>query len=87
MTTTEISENFLLHIIAKDIWDASHDTYSSKDNTSELLVIINSLQELRQGDFTIQCILIPSLDYGNRLTSLKFMSGNVQMMVVGIVRL
>ncbi|XP_073313434.1 uncharacterized protein [Primulina huaijiensis] len=51
--TTEISENFLLCTTAKDIWEAARDTYSSKDNTSELFAVESNLQDLRQGDLTV----------------------------------
>ncbi|KAB1997996.1 hypothetical protein ERO13_D12G055350v2, partial [Gossypium hirsutum] len=34
--TTKIGEDFLLYKIAKEIWDAARETYSSFENTSEL---------------------------------------------------
>ncbi|XP_073025759.1 uncharacterized protein [Primulina eburnea] len=61
--TTEIGENFLLYRSAKEIWDAARDTYSSKDNTSELFAIECRLQDLRQGESSVT-------DFFNNLTRL-----------------
>lgn len=36
--------------MAKEIWDATMDTYSCKENTAELFEIESTLQELKQGD-------------------------------------
>ena len=49
----EIGENFLLYSIAKEIWDAARDTYSSSDNTSELFSVESMLHDLRQGEMSV----------------------------------
>ncbi|TYG47036.1 hypothetical protein ES288_D11G305800v1 [Gossypium darwinii] len=50
--TTEIGENFLLYKTTKEIWDATRETYSSSENTSELFEIETHLHYL-QGEMTI----------------------------------
>jgi hypothetical protein len=37
--TNEIGKNFLLYGTAKEIWEATRETYSSSENTSELFEI------------------------------------------------
>ncbi|XP_073314767.1 uncharacterized protein [Primulina huaijiensis] len=61
--TTKIGENFLLYRIAKEIWDSARDTYTSKDNTSELFAIECRLQDLRQREYSVT-------DFFNTLTRL-----------------
>lgn len=51
--STEIGENSILFHPAREIWDAASDTYSSRDNTSELFGIESNLHDLRQGDSTV----------------------------------
>ena len=51
--TTEVGENFLLHRIAKEIWEAARETYSSTENTSELFEIETRLYDLKQGDLSV----------------------------------
>ena len=51
--TTEIGENFLLYSTAKEIWDAARDTFSSKENTSELFQIESILHDLKQGESSV----------------------------------
>ncbi|KZV16011.1 hypothetical protein F511_14377 [Dorcoceras hygrometricum] len=51
--TNEIGENFLLYGTTKEIWDAAKETYSNKENTSELFEIESILHDLRQGDLTV----------------------------------
>ncbi|KAH7567938.1 hypothetical protein JRO89_XS07G0193700 [Xanthoceras sorbifolium] len=46
----EIGENFLLYCTAKEIWDAAKETYSNKNNSSELMAIEGVLHDLWQGD-------------------------------------
>lgn len=48
--TPKTGENFIFYSTTTYIWEVTRDTYSSKDNTSELFAIDSSLQELRQGD-------------------------------------
>ena len=43
----EIGENFLLYGIAKEIWDAARDMYSSIENTAALFEIETNLYNLR----------------------------------------
>ncbi|KAL5762234.1 hypothetical protein ACOSP7_018498 [Xanthoceras sorbifolium] len=50
---TEIRENFLLYCTAKEIWDAAKETYSNKDNSSELVAIERVLHDLWQGDSNV----------------------------------
>ncbi|KAH7543898.1 hypothetical protein JRO89_XS15G0055500 [Xanthoceras sorbifolium] len=45
--TTEIGENFILYYTAKEIWDATKEIYSNKDNSSELVAIEGVLHDLR----------------------------------------
>ncbi|XP_024024880.1 uncharacterized protein LOC112092581 [Morus notabilis] len=49
----DIGENFLLYSTAKEIWDATKDTYSSKENTSELFGVETILHDLRQGETSL----------------------------------
>lgn len=51
--TTEIGANFLLYPTARAIWEAADDTYSSKDNTSELFAIESTIHDLLQGDSSV----------------------------------
>ncbi|KZV41946.1 hypothetical protein F511_32079 [Dorcoceras hygrometricum] len=51
--TPEIDENFLLYPTAKDIWDATREAYSCKDNSAELFAIETTLQILCQGENTV----------------------------------
>ncbi|RVW92035.1 Retrovirus-related Pol polyprotein from transposon RE1 [Vitis vinifera] len=50
----DIGENFLLFGTAKDIWDATKETYSSSENTSELFQVESALHDFRQGEHNIQ---------------------------------
>jgi len=51
--TNKIGENFLLYGTAKEIWNATRETYSSSENTSELFKIEAALHDLCQGDLSI----------------------------------
>ena len=51
--TTEVGENFLLFRIAKEIWEAARDTYSSTENSSELFEIETRLYDLRQEESSV----------------------------------
>ena len=42
----EIGENFIFYGITKEIWDATGETYSDNENTSELFEIKSTLHEL-----------------------------------------
>ncbi|GAV58382.1 UBN2_3 domain-containing protein [Cephalotus follicularis] len=59
--TIEMGENFMYYQIAKEIWDATRETYSNKDNTSSIFEIKGILHDLSQGEMTIT-------DYFNALT-------------------
>ena len=48
--TNEIGENFLLYGTTKEIWDATKETYSGFERTSELFFAESILHELRLGD-------------------------------------
>lgn len=48
-----ISENFLLHETAKEIWDAAKETYSNSDNTSEQFGVESTLHDLWQGELSV----------------------------------
>ena len=48
-----IGENFLLFGIAKEIWDAAKETYSSSENTSELFQVESVLHDFRQGEQSV----------------------------------
>ncbi|KAI3470119.1 hypothetical protein Pfo_026782 [Paulownia fortunei] len=54
--TAEVGENFLLYKTAhtaQEIWNAARETYSSSENTSELLEIETRLHDLRQDDLSV----------------------------------
>lgn len=51
--TNKIGENFLLYGTTKEIGEATRETYSSSENTSELFEIEAVLHDLRQGDLSI----------------------------------
>ena len=51
--TTEISENFLLHTTAKEIWNAVREIFSSRDNTAKLFHVESILHDLRQGENSV----------------------------------
>ena len=51
--TTEIGENFLLYTTAKEIWEATRETFSSSENTAELFSVESTLQDLREGENSV----------------------------------
>ena len=51
--TNEIGEDFMFYQTAKEIWDATKESYSDKDNTSELFQIKGVLTDLKQGDLSV----------------------------------
>ncbi|KAA8530837.1 hypothetical protein F0562_005539 [Nyssa sinensis] len=53
LMTTDIGENFLSFDTAKEIWDMAKETFSDKENTSEIIQIEGILHDLRQGNLTI----------------------------------
>ncbi|GAV83491.1 UBN2_3 domain-containing protein, partial [Cephalotus follicularis] len=59
--TIEMGEKFMYYQTAKEIWDATRETYSNKDNTSTIFEIKGILHDLRQGEMTVT-------DYFNALT-------------------
>ncbi|XP_038709691.1 uncharacterized protein LOC120004410 [Tripterygium wilfordii] len=61
--TRDIGENFLAFDTAKEIWDTVKETFSDKENTSEVVQIEGILHDVRQGDLTVT-------DYFNVLTRL-----------------
>lgn len=77
--TNEIGENFLYYDTAKEMWDAVNETYSNVDNTSAIFEIKSLLHDLRQGEYLVMSILIPSADTGSNWTLMKPQSGSVQM--------
>ncbi|CAL5404270.1 unnamed protein product [Camellia sinensis] len=50
--TTDIGENFLSFDTAKEIWDMAKETFSDKENTSEIIQLESSLHDLRQDNLT-----------------------------------
>ena len=50
--TTDIGENFLSFDTTKEIWDIAKETFSDKENTSEIIQIEGILHDLRQGNLT-----------------------------------
>lgn len=60
----DIVENFLLCSSAKEKRDAVQDTYSARDNTSELFCVEGLLHDVRQGEDTVTT-------YFNALTKLS----------------
>ncbi|RVW49546.1 Retrovirus-related Pol polyprotein from transposon TNT 1-94 [Vitis vinifera] len=61
--TADIGENFLSFDTAKEIWDTAKETFSDKENTSEIIQIEGILHDLRQGNLTVT-------EYFNTLTRL-----------------
>ncbi|RVW37306.1 Retrovirus-related Pol polyprotein from transposon RE2 [Vitis vinifera] len=61
--TADIGENFLSFDTAKEIWDTEKETFSDKENTSEIIHIEGILHDLRQGNLTVT-------EYFNTLTRL-----------------
>ncbi|RVW21347.1 Retrovirus-related Pol polyprotein from transposon TNT 1-94 [Vitis vinifera] len=61
--TADIGENFLSFDTAKEIWDIAKETFSDKENTSEIIQIEGILHDLRQGNLTVT-------EYFNTLTRL-----------------
>ena len=61
--TTDIGENFLSFDTAKEIWDVAKETFSDKENTSEIIQIESTLHDLRQDNLTVT-------EYFNTLTCL-----------------
>ncbi|XP_034687204.1 uncharacterized protein LOC117915681 [Vitis riparia] len=61
--TPDIGENFLSFDTAKEIWDIAKETFSDKENTSEIIQIEGILHDLRQGNLTVT-------EYFNTLTRL-----------------
>ncbi|GMP80639.1 hypothetical protein CsSME_00035660 [Camellia sinensis var. sinensis] len=61
--TTDIGENFLSCDTAKEIWDMAKETFSDKENTSEIIQLESSLHNLRQDNLTVT-------EYFNTLTRL-----------------
>ena len=76
----DIGENFLLFGIAKDIWDAAKETYSSSENTSELFQVESALHDFRQGEQSVLSITTHSQGIDSNLTYSRLTHGNVRMM-------
>lgn len=51
--TTEFGENYMLNPTAKEIWDATRDTYSCKENDAEMFEIESCLRGLKQDDGSV----------------------------------
>ena len=51
--SNDIGLDFMYYDTAKEIWDAAKETYSDKENTSELFEIKGILHDLRQGELTV----------------------------------
>lgn len=51
--TLEMGENFLLYHSVKEIWDATKNTYLSRDNSAELFAVESLLHDQRQGDESV----------------------------------
>ena len=45
--TNNIGEDFMFYETAKEIWDAAEETYSDKENTSELFEVKGILNDLK----------------------------------------
>ncbi|CBI24723.3 unnamed protein product, partial [Vitis vinifera] len=61
--TADIGENFLSFDTAKEIWNTAKETFSDKENTSEIIQIEGILHDLRQGNLMVT-------EYFNTLTRL-----------------
>ena len=78
--TNEIGENFLLYGTAKEIWDATKETYSSYENTSKLFLLKVSFMNFDREIPLSPSTLISSGVSGNNLTYSKCTSGSVSKM-------
>ena len=50
--TNEMHENFMYYKTTKEIWSATLDTYSNKDNTFTIFELKGTLHDLRQGEMS-----------------------------------
>ena len=51
--TNETGENFMYYKSAKKIWDVAKETYSNKDNTSEVFEMEGTIHDLRQNELSM----------------------------------
>ena len=51
--TNETGENFMYYKSAKKIWDVAKETYSNKDNTSEVFEMEGTFHDLRQNELSV----------------------------------
>ena len=49
----ETWEDFMFYKTTKEIWDAAKKTYSDNENTSNLIEVKGLLNDLRQGESTL----------------------------------
>ncbi|GAV57857.1 UBN2_3 domain-containing protein, partial [Cephalotus follicularis] len=63
----EMGENFMYYQTAEEIWDATRETYSNKDNTFIVFEIKRILHDLRQGEMTITDYFIALTRYWQQL--------------------
>ncbi|GAV63817.1 UBN2_3 domain-containing protein, partial [Cephalotus follicularis] len=69
--TIEMGENFIYYQTTKEIWDATRETYSNKDNTSAIFEIKGILHDLRQGEMTITDYFNALMRYWQQLDMLE----------------
>ena len=60
--TNNIGEDFMFYETAKEIWDAAEETYSDKENTSELFEVKGILNDLKQEELSITQYFINALN-------------------------
>ena len=60
-------ERTLYYKTAKEIWDATHETYSNKDNTSAIFDIKGILHDLRQGESSVTDYFNTRIHYWQQL--------------------
>ena len=69
--TNETRENFMYYKISKEIWDATRETNSNKDNTSTVFEIKGILHDLKQGDLPVTDYFNMSVCYWQQLDMLE----------------
>ncbi|RVW68334.1 hypothetical protein CK203_064538 [Vitis vinifera] len=78
--TTDIGENFLSFDTAKEIWDIAKETFSDKENTSEIIQIEGILHDLCQGNLTVTEYFNTLTRLWRQLDTLRFITGIVLQM-------
>lgn len=71
----DISETFMLYDTVEEIWKATKEMYSKKDNIAELYELKAQLKEIKQGDQAVTKYYGSFHTSGTKLALLKSISG------------